>query len=265
MKRLENRVALITGGTRGIGLACARKMAFEGATVIICARDESQGRAAEQAIRTEGGDAYFIQLDISSEQDWQQVIRTIEQRFGGLHILVNSAASFLAGSFMDSSLAAFDKIFELNVRSLVIGLQAAVPLIKRSVSVQAQGAIINVSSAASIQPGTGQSFYAASKAAVDILTRSLAAELAREGCNIRVNAVNPGMVETDMLEEAFAEMIERGAASNAEELRDMCLQRHPVGRFAAPDEIANMITFLASPEASYITGAIHSVDGGYTA
>lgn len=265
MKSMDDKVSLIIGGTRGIGLATAKLLAKNGSTVIICARDEQRGKEAESEIISGGGKATFMPLDMTSSEGWDRLAVDVGEKFGKLHVMVNCAGYYLAGRFMDSSLDEFKQVFDVNVTSLFLGVKKLAPLIRQSVSSGDQGAIVNVSSVASVQPGVWQSLYAASKASVDILTRSLAREFAQDGFNIRVNAVNPGMVETDMLERAFGDMIEQGAASSQEEIRSLCLQRHPIGRFASPDEIAKVIVFLASPDASYITGSIYCVDGGYTA
>jgi NAD(P)-dependent dehydrogenase (short-subunit alcohol dehydrogenase family) len=237
---LVNQTALITGGTAGIGLVCARLMAREGASVIISGRDERRGKEAAAGV---GGDVRFVQADLSDVDSVKSLVRQ-EKR---VDILVNNAASFPAALTVDQDLSAFERTFDTNVRGAYFLAAGLVPgMIERG-----RGCIVNVTTMVAAKGVPGASAYSASKAALESLTRTWAVEFGVHG--VRVNSVAPGPTKTEGVEAEWGE-------TNEELGRAL-----PLGRTAEPDEIAHAVLFLASPRASFITGSTLHADGGGTA
>jgi NAD(P)-dependent dehydrogenase (short-subunit alcohol dehydrogenase family) len=237
---LAYKTALVTGGTAGIGLACARLLAHEGASVIISGRDAERGKAAAAGI---DGSVRFVQADLSDIES----VKSLVQQAGDVDILVNNAASFPAAMTIDQEVASFDKTFDTNVRGSYFLAAGLVPgMIKRG-----HGIIINVTSMVASKGVPGAGAYSASKAAVESLTRTWAAEF---GCHgVRVNSVAPGPTKTEGVEAEWGE-------TNEELGRAL-----PLGHTAKPEEIADAVLFLASPRSSFITGSTLHADGGGTA
>jgi NAD(P)-dependent dehydrogenase (short-subunit alcohol dehydrogenase family) len=237
---LTNQTALITGGTAGIGLACTRLMAREGALVIITGRDERRGKEAAAGI---DGDVRFIQADLSDLDS----VKSLVQQAGNVDILVNNAASFPAALTIDQKVESFEKTFDTNVRGTYFLAAGLVPgMIERG-----RGSIINVTTMGAVKGVPGASAYSASKAAVESLTRTWAAEFGAHG--VRVNSVAPGPTKTPGVQAEWGD-------TNEELGRAL-----PLGRTADPEEIAHAVLFLASPRASFITGSTLHADGGGTA
>ena len=237
---LAYKTALITGGTAGIGLACARLLAHEGATVIISGRDAERGKAAAAGI---DGSVRFVQADLSDIES----VKSLVAQAGDVDILVNNAASFPAALTVDQELASFEKTFDTNVRASYFLAAGLVPgMISRG-----HGSIINVTSMVASKGVPGAGVYSASKAAVESLTRTWAAEFGAHG--VRVNSVAPGPTKTEGVEAEWGE-------TNEELGRAL-----PLGRTAKPEEIAEAVLFLASPRSSFITGSTLHADGGGTA
>jgi NAD(P)-dependent dehydrogenase (short-subunit alcohol dehydrogenase family) len=237
---LTNETVLITGGTAGIGLACARLLAGEGATVIITGRDELRGKRAAAGI---DADVRFIQADMSDLES----VKSLVQQAGNVDVLVNNAASFPGALTVDQDVASFEKTFDTNVRGSYFLVAGLVPgMLERG-----RGSIINVTSMVASKGVPGASTYSASKAAVESLTRTWAAEFGSRG--VRVNSVAPGPTKTEGVEAEWGE-------TNEELGRSL-----PLGRTADADEIANAVLFLASPRSTFITGATLHADGGGTA
>ena len=237
---LKNRTALITGGTAGIGLACAQLISRAGASVIISGRDERRGKEAATAI---AGDARFIQADLADIES----VKSLVQQAGDVDILVNNAASFPSALTLDQELTSFETTFDTNVRGTYF---LAAGLVRGMIE-RGRGCIVNVTTMVAGKGVPGASAYSASKAAVESLTRTWAAEFGAHG--VRVNSVAPGPTKT---EGVVAEWGER----NEELGRGL-----PLGRTADPEEIAHAVLFLASPRASFITGSTLHADGGGTA
>ncbi len=244
--RLENKTAIITGGGSGIGLACARTFAREGANVVIFGRRQNPLKQAAEDI---GGQALAISGDIAKADDIDRLVEVTINTFGHIDILVNNAGVFEFGATHETDDAMWDKVLDINLRSVFRLTKKILPKMLE----QKSGSIVNISSILSSIALPGTSAYSASKGALDQLTRVIAVEYAKEG--IRSNCVCPGMIETEMTEELRNDKI------TAEEI----LKTYPVGRFGSPQEVANACLFLASDEASFITGAVLPVDGGYTA
>ena len=248
--RLENKVALISGGARGMGAVEARLFAGEGAKVVIGDVLEDEGRQTEAAVNEAGGECVFVRLDVTSEEDWAQAIATAVGRFGKLDILVNNAGVSSTGGIEDLTVENWDRTLNINTKGVFLGTKAAIPEMRKA----GGGSIVNISSGAGIAPSPGTSgAYAASKGAVRIFSKSTAVQYARE--NIRCNSVHPGPIETPML---------RAARSETAQLDDM-VERVPLGRIGRPEEIAFGVLYLASDESSFVTGSELVIDGGRTA
>lgn len=234
---LADKNTLITGGTAGIGLACARLFAREGAAVIITGRDPERGKQAASRV---DGDVRFVQADLSDMNSVQGLL----DEAGDIDILVNNAASFPAALTVDQQVGAFERTFDTNVRGLYFLAAGLVP----TMLARGHGAIVNVTTMVASKGVPGAGVYSASKAAVESLTRTWAAEFGPGG--VRVNSVAPGPTRTEGVEAEWGE-------TNEELGRAL-----PLGRTASPREIAEAVLFLASPRASFITGSVLHADGG---
>ena len=248
--RLENKVALISGGARGIGASIARLFAQEGARLVIGDILEEEGRRTAAEIAASGGECLFVRLDVTSEQDWERAVGEAVTRFGKLDILVNNAGISARGNVEETSEEVWTRTMDINVKGAFLGSRQVIPVMRSG----GGGSIINISSGAGIapQPGTSPA-YAASKGAVRIFSKSAAVQYA--GDNIRCNSVHPGPVETDMLR----------ATRPDDTVLDEMLARVPLGRFGRPEEIAYGVLYLASDESSFVTGSELVIDGGRTA
>ena len=248
--RLENKVALISGGARGMGSVEAHLFAQEGAKVVIGDVLEQEGRQTEAAVNEAGGECVFVRLDVTSESDWEAAVATAVSRFGKLDVLVNNAGISSTGGIEDLTVEDWDRTLGINTKGVFLGTKTAIPEMRRA----GGGSIINISSGAGIAPAPGTSgAYAASKGAVRIFSKSTAIQYARE--NIRCNSVHPGPIETPML---------RSARGSGAELDDT-IDRVPLGRIGRPEEIAYGVLYLASDESSFVTGSELVIDGGRTA
>ncbi len=246
--RFENKVVLITGGTRGIGFATAQLFAREGAQVVIVGRDADRTTEAAREVpgRGEAG-------DVSVAADCERFVTRILSLHARLDVLVNCAGVIFRNRTVEQTTEEeWDTTFDVNVKGAFLMCKYALPALRES-----RGSIVNVSSYVGLVGFAGASAYAASKAAILNLTRSMALDHAKEG--IRVNAVCPGSVDTDMIHTAWQQF------GDVEQARKLWAEKHPLGRIALPEEVARAILFLASQEASFITGAALPVDGGITA
>lgn len=245
MRQLEGKVAVVTGGTRGIGLAIVKAFLQEGASVALFgSRQETVDKALAE-IQAADKDAKVIGLapDLANYEAVKSAMDTVKEAFGKIDILANNAGVSAREPIYDYSPEAFDKVMQLNVNSVFYCSKAVAPIMKE----QGGGSIINTSSMVSLYGQAAGCSYPASKFAVNGLTKSLARELGKDG--IRVNAVLPGVTRTDMVAALPPEMVARISAPI------------PLGRVGEPEEVANAFVFLASDKASYISGALLSVDG----
>ena len=248
--RLEGKVALISGGARGMGAAEARMFASEGASVVIGDVLEDEGRRVAAEIGEAGGQALFVPLDVTSESQWRDAIDAAVSSFGRLDVLVNNAGIGGGGNVEETTEADWDRTMDINAKGVFLGTKTAIPAMRRS----GGGSIINISSQLGIV-GTDNSSpqYQASKGAVRLLTKSTAIQYAREG--IRANSVHPGPIVTPMTEAGRAD----------QDRYDLTVSRIPLGRYGEPEDVAYGVLFLASDESSFMTGSELVIDGGWVA
>lgn len=251
MRRLEGKVALISGGASGIGLATARRLAEEGASVVLGDIDEEAARRACAGL----DGASFERLDVASDEDWRSAAEAVVARHGRLDILVNSAGIAPTGSIEEVSLEDWRRTMSVNVDGTFLGCRHGVRVMKAGQG----GSIVNLSSVSGIIGGHNLAAYNASKGAVRLLTKSVALHCARKGYGIRCNSVHPGFVDTPMLEDLIRH------SRSPDEARAKLAASVPLGRNAKAEEVAAMIAYLASDEAAFVTGAEFVIDGGVTA
>jgi NAD(P)-dependent dehydrogenase (short-subunit alcohol dehydrogenase family) len=250
-KRLSGKIALITGAASGIGLATARRFAEEDATVILADRDEARLAAALAEVQADGERHRAVALDVTVEAAWIAAMEDIRARFGRLDVLVNNAGFGRFRPIADTTLDEWRATLAVNLDSVFLGTKHALPLLAKS----GRGAIVNMSSIRGLVAGPNSGAYSAAKAGVRLFSKVTALECAAAGNGVRVNSVHPGHVETPLTAPTYA---------NPEITKEF-LAHTPLGRFAQPREIADVILFLASDEASYMTGSEVTIDGGVTA
>ena len=258
MTKLDGRVALVTGGARGLGAAAARALAEAGAKVVVS--DIGDGNDTAASI----GGAY-VRHDVTSEADWANAVDFTTKTFGGLDILVNNAGVFWVRPIAMTSLEAFRQMQQVNVEGVFLGLKYGIPAIaKRAQQWDGGGSIINISSVAGLVGAANLISYNASKGAVRLMTKSAALECAEQKLKIRVNSVHPGMIDTDMMRGA-ASLLAKVAGTDEETERARMAKRHPLGRVGRDTDVANAVLFLAGDNSAFMTGSEVVVDGGMTA
>jgi 2-keto-3-deoxy-L-fuconate dehydrogenase len=248
--RLAGKVAIVTGGASGIGRASAARFARERARVVVVDLDDNAAGATAAEIVRDGGEAIAVVGDVSRDEDAATMVERTASAFGPPHVLLNSAAITSFGTLAESSAQELDRVYGVNVRSAWVCAHAAIPLMREA----GGGAIVNMSSITGIVGAPGMAAYATSKGAIITLTRTLALELAEDG--IRVNCICPASIDTPMLRASFERLDDPDAA------RARNVKRHPLGRLGTADDVANLALFLASDEASFITGGTYVIDGG---
>jgi cyclopentanol dehydrogenase len=248
--RLAGKVALISGGARGMGAAEARLFAREGARVVIGDVLEAEARAVEADVRAKGGEAVFARLDVTSEADWQQAVAIALRHFGTLNVLINNAGIGGASRLEDTTVEAWDRVMDVNAKGVFLGSKAVIPAMRQA----GGGSIINISSQLGLVGMADSSpQYQASKGAVRLLTKLTALQYAKEG--IRANSVHPGPIVTPMTERRRAEPA----------IYESMVSRIPLGRYGEADEVAYGVLYLASDESAFVTGSELVIDGGWTA
>ncbi len=244
--RMEGKIAIVTGGAGGIGSAICRLFAAEGAKVAVADIDPEGGASVVNEIAKAGGEALFVELDVTREEDWERAVSITVDRFGGLNVLVNNAGAYSPELVADTPLETWERIMAVNATGTFLGSKHAIPEMKKS----GGGSIVNMSSGAGIVGNADGTAYGPAKGAVKILTKTTAHQYAREG--IRANSIHPGPIDTPMLHAQTREAAERG-----DPVADI-----PMGRIGTPEEIAFGALYLASDESSYVTGVELPIDGG---
>ncbi|PTY80655.1 short-chain dehydrogenase [Heyndrickxia sporothermodurans] len=248
--RLENKVAIITGGGTGIGKETALLFAKEGAKIVITDINKESGSQAVKDIQANGGEALFIQHDVSNEDDWKRVANETIKTFGKVDILFNNAGIYIIKPLAEIELADWNRLMSINVTGVFLGMKHIMPLMAK----QNKGSVINASSIAGLTGAPGHVLYGASKGAVRIMTKDAAMEYAPYG--VRVNSIHPGYIDTGM-----ADYASEVSGSSKEELGKSLF---PLGHLGSVKDVANTVLFLASDESAYSTGAEFVIDGGAT-
>ena len=249
--RLAGKVALISGGARGMGAAEGRLFAREGARVVLGDVLDAEGKQVADAITAAGGQALYVHLDVTREADWERAVATAVSRFGKLDVLINNAAIVIPRvPIEERTVAEWDQVMAVNAKGVFLGTKTAIPAMRRA----GGGSIVNISSQLGlVGMERSSAWYQASKGAVATLTKHTAVQYARE--RIRCNSVHPGPVVTPMTE----------ARRHDPGHYEYMVSRIPLGRYGEPDEVAYGVLYLASDEAAFVTGSELVIDGGWTA
>lgn len=261
MGRVDGKVAIVTGGTSGIGEAAARALAAEGATVLLTGRNTEAGERIAEEIRAAGDAGEFVEQDVGEEADWERVIARAVDAHGGLHVLVNNAGIGGARKLTDTTLEQWRATMRVNLDGTFLGIKHAIPAMCAS----GGGSIVNVSSMDGMMGAPLRVPYCASKGGMRLLTKGAALECAQLGEPVRVNSIHPGPITTNIFTAAFDHSDPELFTGTAERIFDYYTHHTPLGRFGTSEEVAAAILFFASDESSFITGAELAIDGGWTA
>ena len=257
MGRLSGKVAMVTGGAMGIGRSTAMLFAEEGAKVVVADIEESAGCAVLNEIRAGEGDAIFVRLDVSDEEDWKRAVKDTIAAYGKLNVLVNNAGITLAGDIEATTLDEWNRVMAINATGVFLGMKHAIAAMKHAGE---PCSIVNHSSIDGQVAEPEVFAYCASKGAVTIMTKSAALAVGAKGYSIRVNSVHPGYVRTPMTEKEAADF-----GLTPEAYFAKVGAQHPIGYVGEPVDIAYLDLYLASDEARWVTGAAFTIDGGFTA
>jgi 3(or 17)beta-hydroxysteroid dehydrogenase len=266
MSRLKQKLALVTGAGRGIGAEIARKMSNEGATVLVADINLDSAEKVANKITANIGNAMAIYLDVTVEDSWLQAIQKITDQFGSLDILVNNAGIVLCKDIEDATLEEWNQMVAVNMTSVFLGTRLCAPALRiASKQSLAGSSIINLSSVAGLVAAPNDALYAMTKGGVTLFTKSTAITFANKGDRIRVNAIHPGFIETEMADQVIQAQAQRLGETDHDRILKLAADRHPVGHIGQPSDIASGAVFLASDEAGFMTGSSLVIDGGYTA
>ena len=250
MGRLDGKVAIISGGARGQGATEARMFAREGAKVVLGDVLDEEGKQVEAQINESGGEATYVHLDVTREDDWRSAVETAISRYGKLDVLVNNAGILIRKGLEETTVEDWDRIMGVNAKGVFLGTKQAIAAMRRA----GGGSIINISSTAGLVGSPdGSPSYTATKGAVRLLTKATAIQYAKEG--IRCNSVHPGPIDTEMIRDTITDPARL----------EQRMERLPMGRVGKPEEIAYGVLYLASDESSFVTGSELVIDGGTTA
>ncbi len=257
--RVNGKVALVTGGSSGIGRGCSEKLATEGAFVVVTDIQDAMGADVVAGIIASGGKAEYLHHDVTEEAEWQDVVGKIRARHGRLDILVNNAGIGIGGSILDMTLANWRRQTAINLDGVFLGVKHSIPLMRASGD---GGSIVNMSSVAGLKGSASLAGYCATKGGVRLFTKSVAMECANAKDGIRVNSVHPGLIETPI-------WISVGQATNPgsntpPDLDAMSAMAVPLGVKGLPEDIANGVLWLCTSESRYVTGQELVIDGGLT-
>ena len=248
--RLEGKVALISGGARGQGAAEGKLFAREGASVVLGDVLDDEGRKVEEEIAEAGGEATYVHLDVTRDSDWRNAIDTAVSRYGTLNVLVNNAGILIRKGILDTTEEEWDRIMAVNAKGVFLGTKRSIPVMRQA----GGGSIVNISSVDGLVASINSSAaYTATKGAVRLFTKVTAIQHAKD--HIRCNSVHPGPIVTPMIQEGLADP----------DLHQGGLDRLPIKRMGTVDDVAYGVLYLASDEASYVTGSELVIDGGMTA
>lgn len=250
MGRVDNKIAVVTGGGLGIGRATAVRLAEEGARVAVTDINEEAGRETVAQITEAGREAAFFEHDVASEEEWERVVADVQDTFGVPDVLVNNAGIYRIASIEDVTVEDWHQLMDVNVTGVLLGMKHCTPLMREA----GQGSVINLSSVAGLVGVAGHACYGASKGAVRTMTKDAAIELAEAG--VRVNSIHPAYIDTQM-----ADYGAEALHASKEELDAM----HPIGHMGEPDDVAYAVVYLASEESKFVTGTELVLDGGFTA
>lgn len=253
MADFSGKVAIVAGGALGIGFAAAGKLAREGASVVVCSDQEDQVEEAVDELREEGLEVEGLRADVTSSADMERLANFTVETYGGVDILVNSAGVQRYGTVVDTEEEVWDEVLSVNLKGMYLASKRVIPKMRE----RGGGSIVNLSSVQAFASQKGVAAYTASKGGINALTHAMAVDHAEE--NIRVNTVCPGSVDTPMLR--WAADLFKGEKSAEETVEDFG-KLHPLGRVAKAGEVAEVIAFLASDNASFVTGGEYKVDGG---
>ena len=255
MNRLDGKVVFISGAARGIGGETAKLMSKAGARVAIGDVLDEVGRKLAKEI-----DGFYVHLDVTDEASWAAAMDATTRKYGKLDVLVNNAGVFVGKGVEDASMEDWHRLVAVNLTGVVLGTRAALPHLKKT-----KGNIVNTASIAGLVGSQLDPLYSLTKGGVTTFTKSTALEFGRKGYGVRVNSIHPGVIDTDMGQQTFAMRARQLGSNDTEATKRVSVSMHPIGRLGVAADIAKGILFLASDDASFMTGAGLVVDGGYTA